>query len=126
MGILQQLVLELKMDPETLTAEEKERDEQLAAKTKALLDKNSRRLSELAQYRKVLDNNYHRLPNTFHTSHLPQSTSHHITTQHQTQTANMGLFLDVLRRDSTNEAYPMHGGARTRGGRLQRCSSGFL
>ena len=60
-GILQQLVLELKMDPETLTEEEKENDEKLASKTKALLERNSKRLCEIQQYRKILDRDYHSL-----------------------------------------------------------------
>ena len=60
-GILQQLVLELKMDPETLTEEEKSSDAALAEKTKALLARNSKLVAEREQYRKVLSSDYHSL-----------------------------------------------------------------
>ena len=60
-GILQQLVLELKMDPETLTEEEKQSDEALAAKTKVLLERNSKIVAEREKYRKVLSSDYHSL-----------------------------------------------------------------
>ena len=67
-GILQQLVLELKMDPETLTDEEKKSDEALSVKTKELLVRNKKRMAEREQYRKVLSSDYHSLfpsPPTF-------------------------------------------------------------
>jgi len=99
-GILQQLVLELKMDPETLTDEEKKSDEALAVKTKALLERNSKIVAEREKYRKVLSSDYHK---------------------------NMALFLDVLRNDAANEAYPVMKKRATGGGAsLKRCSSGFL
>lgn len=60
-GILQQLVLELKMDPETLTDEEKKSDEALSVKTKELLVRNKKRMAEREQYRKVLSSDYHSL-----------------------------------------------------------------
>ena len=120
-GILQQLVLELKMDPETLTDEEKKSDEALSVKTKELLVRNKKRMAEREQYRKVLSSDYHSLfpsPKLF----IFQRTD--FTTE---TTENMALFLDVLRSDASNEAYPL-AKKRTVGGgaSLKRCSSGFL
>lgn len=60
-GILQQLVLELKMDPETLTEDEKKSDEALSVKTKKLMVRNKKRMAEREQYRKVLSSDYHSL-----------------------------------------------------------------
>ena len=49
------------MDPETLTDEEKSSDEALAAKTKVLLERNSKIVAEREKYRKVLSSDYHSL-----------------------------------------------------------------
>lgn len=123
-GILQQLVLELKMDPETLTEEEKKSDEALSAKTKELMVRNRKRMAEREQYRKVLSSDYHSLFLLLSLSFSFCFSSRHVCVN---QTENMTLFLDVLRSDATNEAYPL-AKKRTVGGgaSLKRCSSGFL
>lgn len=59
---------------------------------------------------------------------LPPNFSFFQRTDFTTETTeNMALFLDVLRSDASNEAYPL-AKKRTVGGgaSLKRCSSGFL
>lgn len=100
-GILQQLVVSIKTEHEALTEEQKKADEALAEKTKTLYARSSRAREQQQEYRKVLDADYHK---------------------------NMQLFLDVLKKDAKNEAFPEK---RRRappplGGGLKRCSSGIL
>jgi len=99
--VLQQLVMELKTEPEKLTESERRQDEALADKTKRLLDHNTSVSQSRQQYRRILDKDYHK---------------------------NMPLFLDVLKKDAENEAFPVkrvRSGAAAAGA-LKRCSSGFL
>jgi len=82
-SILQKLVLSMinegSVNPESLTPEERERDEALAAKTRKLLEQTKKLQEEKAAFRKIQDESYHK---------------------------NMSLFERVLRADSENEACP--------------------
>lgn len=119
------------MDPETLTEDEKKSDEALSVKTKELMVRNKKRMAEREQYRKVLSSDYHSLCFCFFFLKFPfgflSILSHMCCCFIIKTTENMALFLDVLRSDATNEAYPL-AKRRTVGGgaSLKRCSSGFL
>jgi len=82
-SILQKLVLSMinegSVNPESLTPEEREKDEALAAKTHKLLEQTKKLQEERAAFRKIQDESYHK---------------------------NMSLFERVLRADSENEACP--------------------
>jgi len=82
-SILQKLVLSMinegSVNPESLTPEEREKDEALAAKTHKLLEQTKKLQEEKAAFRKIQDESYHK---------------------------NMSLFERVLRADSENEACP--------------------
>ena len=99
-GVLQQLVLQLKADRKALTEDEKKADEALAEKTKRLYAKSIRARGQQKEFLKVLSEDYHK---------------------------NMALFLQVLKEDEKNEAYPVKAKKppHLRGG-LKRCSSGLL
>jgi len=82
-SILQKLVLSMinegSVNPESLTPEERAKDEALAAKTHQLLEHTKKLQEERAAFRKIQDESYHK---------------------------NMSLFERVLRADSENEACP--------------------
>jgi len=82
-SILQKLVLSMinegSVNPESLTPEEREKDEALAAKTHKLLEHTKKLQEEKDAFRKIQDESYHK---------------------------NMSLFERVLRADSENEACP--------------------
>jgi len=82
-SILQKLVLSMinegSVNPESLTPEERAKDEALAAKTHKLLEQTKKLQEEKAAFRKIQDESYHK---------------------------NMSLFERVLRADSENEACP--------------------
>lgn len=100
-GVLQQLVLQLKSDRKALTEEERRADEALAEKTRQLYLKTGKAREQQQIYRRIMDSDYH---------------------------PNMPLFLQVLRRDAKNEAYPekVRRTLPPPGSGLKRCNSGII
>ena len=97
--VLQQIVVQVKLDADAPTPEERAADADLARKTKALFERNERSQKQRDKYKKLLSPDYHK---------------------------NMPLFLEVLKRDAQNEAYPKVVRRTPKRGTLQRTTSGFL
>lgn len=97
--VLQKIVVQVKLGTEDPTDAERAADAELARKAKELFARNERSQREREKYQRLLSPDYHR---------------------------NMPLFLEVLRRDAQNEAFPKAARPVRKRGALQRTTSGFI
>jgi len=96
--ILQRIVVQVKLDSAVPTEDERAADKELASKIHSLYARNEKSQKQRDKYQKILSPDYHK---------------------------NMPLFLEVLKRDAQNEAFPKkvrRAPKRT----LQRTTSGFI
>jgi len=97
--ILQQIVVQVKLDASPLSEEERASDKELAGKIRVLYARNEKSQKQRDKYQKILSPDYHK---------------------------NMPLFLEVLKRDAQNEAFPKKARRTPKRGMLHRTTSGFI
>jgi len=96
--VLQRLVVDVKLDSTEPTEDERAADEELAGKIRTLYARNEKSQKQREKFQKILSPDYHK---------------------------NMPLFLEVLKRDSQNEAFPKKQRKAPKR-MLKRTTSGFI